>query len=430
MDYAALFNKLEQRLNANDLITHKIIFSNPPANDSTISRFVDSIQLPIPEDFTAFYQSINGFMLVWRYLNEDIPMHVNGCSNITSLDDMLSYNAKPKRYGLGHLSDLLKDNFWVFDSLQNDHYILVKFQPDSYSFHLCLPNAETFALDLTLSEYFENICRCGAIFCWQAYLTMDQESMSSRMSYDMFIEHAEKIFPEQDITGKMKLNVEPVKKKPYTHFQKPNLLKLTDTAFDPNKYHIDLLRFEKEPGVSFAAVRKVEIQIKQKLPEDFVAFFYLMNGLNVYWKHHSESKDIVGNFRILPFEMIFGGPNWYDKKVWNNNVFKYFKLDKTYDKSLKDYYPLYIDDTGYIIFRFEKNQFNLKLWNRMPLVNIRLSFREFIFEMLNCRGTAFWQYFLTDRAEYHIKDIAVNVPEQIIEIFGDTDLSNLRSYSD
>jgi hypothetical protein len=430
MDYAARFKKLEEKVNALDHVTYKMIFSNPPVTDSTLSRFVKYLKFPIPDDLIAFYQSINGFMLIWRYLDEDVPMHVQGCSTISSMDDMLAYKAKPKKYGLAHLTDLLEDHYWVFDSLQNGHFILVKIQPDTYSFHLCLPNTEILRLNLTLPEYFNILFDCGGVFCWQAYTVEQPENIISRFSYDMFIEHVVRLFPDADLTDKSRLKVEVATKRAYPFFQRPNLFQLIEASFDPQKYHIDLLRLEKEPGVSFAAVRKVETQINQKLPEEFVAFFYLMNGLSVYWKYSRTNKDVVGNFRILPLEIIFGGTKWYDKQVWNNNVFKYFNLDKSYDKSLKDYYPLYIDDTGYIIFNLEKNQVNLKLWSEMPLLNIRLSFKDFIVAMFNCRGIEYWQYFATDATEYDVKNIPFNVPEQLIDIFGDVDISNLRSYTD
>jgi hypothetical protein len=377
--------------------------------DFSIGKTEKQIGKKIPADLVGFYSSCNGLKFIWEIIHG--TRRVTGHSFILSHENFFSkklINRNGDSLGFYNKSTPQKvkkelEDFFVFDIVQYDNYVLCKWDghEDETKLFLYLSDGRLLLLNLSLQDYLEKMLEYGGIYLWQRHFCTDF-LLSALDIEDGCIESLPFIFKQVDVSG-LKIYLSNL----------PAILSKTDyrqgleskiKAFTKDK-KVKVRTLEIRHGAPIGYLAKAQYALGKKLPDSIWAFFYQLNGLRFDWSKGQHG----GSINIYPIENMLGGAAddfGQDNKDWLRpsdylNIL-WFEGDPNEDL-LKIIRPLDVPIGTHNFVGIKPSDFSLYFSEaRNETQKLPLDFDQYLQFLMEYLGVLHWQCLFTKSKDLKI----------------------------
>lgn len=371
-----------------------------PASNSKISSAKKEFNLP--EDLVVFYKEYNGLFIAW---NSKRGIRCKGRLDIPSINTLKEYLSLEKEDTI--LTKYLNLGWIPLDIDTIFGYVTFIIQDEnSYKLVRVDSNGNEFELNITIKEYLWLGVKVMGLYHWQNYISQNTFDITKQYSDDGFF---------YMINEKLGINVDEIFFKPqYSEFSKSIVLKNYTEELPTS---LNIISHRKNSGCTPAEIRKIETSINQKLPQDFVSFLYSKYSLELHW----EFEEAEGNYKMLNLGKIFGGTNYSESKVWENNYATYIGMDSSIGKKYSSFYPFIFEESGHTVFQIKDGEVQLYFIEDLEPYKINITFNQFIIKLHRCGGISGWQHLFTNQYSNDNPQI-ISLLNKMKECFSNIDL--------
>jgi hypothetical protein len=180
------------------------------------------------------------------------------------------------------------------------------------------------------------------------------------------------------------------------------------------------------PGVHPADVHRAFVALGFALPTEVLTWYQEVNGLSLRWQER-EKNGMAADFALLTLEDIFAGfdPSgleWVRRREWDFSAADHYVQLGAQAKALrglKDYRVLYREERSDVLIRFGGDKCALLLVVDDDTYPLRLSFCEFVEQLLRFRGVKYWAYFFAQADPYAELGVPKGYLEKVKKLFPD-----------
>ncbi|MEL7038226.1 MAG: hypothetical protein AAFO04_21805 [Cyanobacteria bacterium J06592_8] len=389
-------------------------------------------QIKIPEVILDFFGKTNGFSFNWKAIIDGKT--VTGESRI--LSGNLFFEKKVNAFEKGGVyanfwSDKIQSvdreklkQFFVLDDIGYSNYVIFEFKNDleQPELYLYMHSGEFYKLNFSFEEYIAKTIEYGGIYLWQRYYCTEYKPTAFDLD-DRCFEYAQILLPDADLVALREKSFDlPLINESKNYY---NLFSEQVHNFEQNRKASREI-FALQPGAPVGSLVKAQVTLRKKLPEEFINFFYQLNGVTYEWS----MEDVHGCINVGSIERIMGGKDGALKKEWYqpDDFFEITWFDEESDNI--DYYkrlrPLeeWFGTSAYSALDFESKSLDIFLNDEGgEFFIVPISFISYIDFLLVLMGLDNWLYLFIEESESPIDDTFIK--EAVQKVFPEVDIDGL-----
>lgn len=400
------------------------------------------------------FLTLHSWSLYWKYLDDQVHLSLGNCS-ILGLREMLSadaYSGKKKKRGEFHKGYLwrkgeeelaivkeLEQDFLILDvvSLQDSIFGLVKFSKSGTTTYLFKYPHRLYPLTLSLCDYIEQAILHKGAYLWQ-------EKFIDKVQFSEIL--WEVLANERLVISGLNNLVSEHGTLPSDFFRKvvsPSVFAQIERQSFRSKLQNRWTSFQSSlqldeycalngasswipeniSAIPFSplTVQIVEREYEIQIPDEILAFFMQINGLNIQWRAKSRKNNerfLSAHYTFLNFYQVFGGDKVFDRRDRNDSFAYAFNPDLFKDESdyllIRDSFLLGYSEFTALYFN-PKEDFQLYCLYRGSLYRIHYSLSELLDVFIQSLGMDYWEFSLLGMDNVILANIGESFREHFFE---------------